>query len=105
MTQYKQLKLVTNHKTNKQRIEYRIYSNDSTFKTCAPRAWKALELEDKTEYSELLKCNRYLVRSKIKDNMRLGIELNETIHRYVSQCMTKDDAYYSFATKHGIIQL
>jgi hypothetical protein len=103
--QFKQLKLITNHKTNKQSIEYRVYSEEDIFKTIAPRKWIHLDLEDRTPELERCECNDFLVRNAIKDNIGLGIELNQLIHAYKVICMSRHDAIADFAKKYNIAQI
>ena len=102
---YKQLKLVTNYKTNKQSIEYRVFSDDVTFKTIAPTKWLHLNIEDRTSELERCECNAFLVRHAVKDNIGLGVELNVMINDYVKQCMTRHDAVARFAAIHNIKQI
>lgn len=102
---FKLLKLVTNHKTNKQSIEYRVYSDENTFKTIAPTKWLHLNIEDKTPELERCECNAFLVRSAIKGNIGLGVELNIMINDYVKQCLSRHDAIAKFAAIHNISQI
>lgn len=102
---FKKLKIVTNHKTNKQTIEYRIYSEQGTFKTCAPTKWLHLNLPDKTTQEDIAEANMLLVRNKIAGNMGKGVELNMLCKKYVSEGKTAQEAYAAFAKTNSIAQL
>lgn len=65
---FKKIKVVTNYKTNKDSIEYRVYSGEDTFRTCSPRAWKGLKLEDKTTTENYIEANKILIMAKLGGN-------------------------------------
>lgn len=101
---FKLLKCTINHKTNKQKIEYRIYSDENTFKTCSPRKWLALNLEDRTTNEELDHANTLLIFAKIGDSINKQVDINVKVKNYVSQSLSRQDAYYDYAVQNGIAQ-
>lgn len=99
--QYKQLKLVTNYKTDKQSVEYRIFNDDGSFKTIAPTKWLNMRMEDRTTEEDIRKINIYFCKEFNKNNFREIMDLNIAIHQEGADVeqLTKD-----YIKRNGIKQ-
>ena len=104
MSQFKLIKCTINHKTSKQKIEYRIYSDENTFKTCSPSKWLALNIKDRTTNEELEEANTLLIFAKIGDSINKQVDLNVKTKEYIAQSLSRKDAYYAYAIQNGIPQ-
>ena len=81
---FKKIQVVTNYKTDKDHIEYRVYSREDTFRTCSPRAWKGLKLEDATNLENYIEANKLLIMGKLKGNFGDQVDFARYIKTLVS---------------------
>lgn len=81
---FKKIQVVTNYKTDKDHIEYRVYSREDTFRTCSPRAWKGLKLEDATNLENYIEANKLLIMNKLKGNFGSQVDFSRYIKTLVS---------------------
>lgn len=73
---FKKIQVVTNYKTNKDSIEYRVYNSEDTFRTCSPRAWKGLKLEDRTTTERYIEANKILIMAKLGGNFGAQVDFS-----------------------------